>query len=137
MVSPIILLVCSNHPFIPFKPIPQGKFRKLLFRSFEYNIQCTTKVHSVIFTVSHIRELSNLLLYPDDSYIVFQWKNIEETEQQLNGNFKNICESFLDYKLCIYFDDDKTKSILFASKRKIKGFQNDTSLKKIHKSNNI
>ena len=32
----------------------------------------------------------------------------------------NICERFVDNRLGIHFGKDKTKSILFASKRKIK-----------------
>ena len=45
LLSQIILLVGSNH-----------KFRKLLFRSFQYYMWGTTRVHSGTITVSHIRE---------------------------------------------------------------------------------
>ena len=40
-----------------------------------------------------------------------------EIERQLNGDFKNICEWFVVNRLSIHFGEDKTKSILFASKR--------------------
>ena len=50
----------------------------------------------------------------------FQEKCVIEIEKQLNGDFTNICEWFVDNKLSIYFDEDKTKSVLFSSKRKIK-----------------
>ena len=63
---------------------------------------------------------SNLFLYADDSCLVFQVKNVIETEKQLNGDFTNICEWFVDNRLSIHFGEDKTKSILFAFKRKIK-----------------
>ena len=63
---------------------------------------------------------SNLFLYADDSCLVFQGKDVIEIEKQLNGDFKNICEWFVDNRLSIHFGEDKTKSILFASKSKIK-----------------
>ena len=60
---------------------------------------------------------SNLLLYADDSCFVFQEKHIIEIEKQLNGDFTNISEWFVDNRLSIHFDEDKTKSVLFASNR--------------------
>ena len=63
---------------------------------------------------------SNLFLHADDSCLVFQGKGIIEIERPLNKDFKNICEWFVDNRLSIHFDEDKTKSILFGSKRKIK-----------------
>ena len=61
-----------------------------------------------------------MFLYADDSCLVFQGKDVMEIEKQLNGDFKSICEWFADNRLSIHFGKDKTKSILFASKRKIK-----------------
>ena len=58
--------------------------------------------------------------YADDSCLVFQGKNVIEIEKQLNWDFKNICEWFVDNRLSIHFGEDKTKSILFASICKIK-----------------
>ena len=52
--------------------------------------------------------------------LVFQGKDVIEIEKQLNKDFTNICEWFADNRLSIHFGEDKTKSILFASKRKIK-----------------
>ena len=63
---------------------------------------------------------SNLFLYADDFCLVFQGKDIIEIEIQLNGDFKNICEWFVDNRFSIQFGEDKIKSIPFASKRKIK-----------------
>ena len=63
---------------------------------------------------------SNLLLYADDSCRMFQHKEIEEIERVLNNDFENICDWLVDNKLSIHFGEDKTKSILFASQRKIK-----------------
>ena len=63
---------------------------------------------------------SNLFLYADDSCLMFQHKEVEEIERVLNNDFENICDWFVDNKLSIHFGEDKTKSILFASHRKIK-----------------
>ena len=63
---------------------------------------------------------SDLLLYADDSCLIFQHKHETEIEKHLNKDFSNLCEWFLDNKLSIHFGEDKTKSILFGSKRKLK-----------------
>ena len=63
---------------------------------------------------------SNLLLYADNSCLIFQHKDIEEIEKVLNNDFENICDWFVDNKLSIHFRQDKTKSIPFASQPKIK-----------------
>ena len=62
----------------------------------------------------------NLLLYADDSGLKFQHRDVEEIEMVLNNDFKNICDWFVDNKLTIHYSEDKTKSVLFASKCKIK-----------------
>ena len=62
----------------------------------------------------------DLLLYADDSCLVYQHKNIDEIAIVLNKNFSDLCDWFLDNKLSIHFGDDKTKCILFASKNKVK-----------------
>ena len=62
----------------------------------------------------------NVFLYADDTCIVCQDKDINEIGKQLNKNFENICDWFVDNKLSIHFGDGKTKSILFATKFKIK-----------------
>ena len=61
-----------------------------------------------------------LLLYADDSCILYQHKEIDEIEKQLNKEFENIYDWFVDNKLSIHFGEDNTKSILFASKRRSK-----------------
>ena len=59
-----------------------------------------------------------LLLYEDDSLTLYQHKEADEIEKHLNKGFENTCDWFLDNKLIIYFGEEKTKSILFASKRR-------------------
>ena len=63
---------------------------------------------------------SNPFLYADDSCLIFQGKDVIEIEKQFNEDFTKICKWFVDKRLSIQFGEDKTKSILFASKRKIK-----------------
>ena len=61
-----------------------------------------------------------LLLYADDTCLIFQHKDVKVIEKQLNYNFNSICDWFVDNKLSIHFGEDKTKSILFSSKNKVK-----------------
>ena len=63
---------------------------------------------------------SNLFLYVDKSCLMYQHRDVEKIENQLNKDFENVYDWFVDNKLSMHFGDDKTKSILFASKRKIK-----------------
>ena len=63
---------------------------------------------------------SDLLLCADDSCLVFQHKHVTEIEIHLNNDFSNLCEWFLDNELSIYFGEDKTKSILFGTKGKLR-----------------
>ena len=63
---------------------------------------------------------SNLFLCADDSCLMFQHKENEEIERVLNNDFENNCDWCVDNKLSIHFSEDKIKSVLFASQRKIK-----------------
>ena len=63
---------------------------------------------------------SDLLLYADDSCILYQHKEVKVIEKRLNEDFSSLCDWFVDNKLSIHFGEDKTKSILFASKKKVK-----------------
>ena len=53
----------------------------------------------------------------------FQSKSVMVFEKQLNEDPADICDWFVDNKLSIHFGEDKTKSILFASKHKINSYQ--------------
>ena len=68
----------------------------------------------------------DLFLYVDDSCLVCQHEDINKIENQLNDNFCNICDWFVDNKLSIHCGEDSTKSILFAPKFKRK------NIKKLH-----
>ena len=64
--------------------------------------------------------LSDLLLYADDFGLTFQHKHVLKIEHQLNKDFANLCEWFVDNKLSIHLCEEKTKCILFSSKLKLK-----------------
>ena len=55
--------------------------------------------------------------------MVCQHKDINEIENQLNVDCSNIYDWFVDNKLSIHFGEDKTKSILSASKFKKKNIK--------------
>ena len=63
---------------------------------------------------------TDLFLYVDDTGLVFQHKDINKMNEQLNEDFHNICLWFIDNKLSIHFGEDRTKCIFFASKQKMK-----------------
>ena len=62
----------------------------------------------------------DLFLYANDTCLVFQYKDIIKIENQLNKDFCNICDWFVNNKLSIHFGEDKRRSILsfFKFKRK-------------------
>ena len=60
-----------------------------------------------------------LILYADDTCLIFQLSDINEIKIQLNKNFSSIRDWFVDNKLIIHFSEDKTKSILSSSKSEI------------------
>ena len=64
--------------------------------------------------------VSDSLLYADDTCIVFQHKNVTEIEKQLLRVFSSWCDWFVDNKLSVHFGQDKTKSILFGTKHKLR-----------------
>ena len=43
-----------------------------------------------------------------------------QIEKRLNKDFENLCDWFVDNKFSAHFGEDKTKSILFASKQRPK-----------------
>ena len=62
----------------------------------------------------------DLYLYADDSCLVCRGKDINAIEDTLNRNFNSLCDWFIDNRLSIHFGEDKTKSIIFGSKRRLK-----------------
>ena len=63
----------------------------------------------------------NLYLYADDSCLLYIGKDIKVIENNLNKDFNSLCNWFVENKLSIHFGEDKTKSILFGTKRRLNG----------------
>ena len=64
--------------------------------------------------------VSDSLLYADDTCIAFQHKNVTEIEKEKLRDFSSLCYWFVDNKLSAHFGQDKTKSILFGTKHKLR-----------------
>ena len=63
---------------------------------------------------------SDLLLYADDTCLIYTGKDIKTIDKQLNTDLSSLCDWFIDNKLSVYFGEEKTKSILFGIKRQLK-----------------
>ena len=48
-----------------------------------------------------------------------QW-DPQPIKEEINKNYSNICDWFVDNQFSIHFEDDKTKSILFSTKNRKK-----------------
>ena len=59
----------------------------------------------------------DLLLYADDSCVVYSDKTFDNIETKLNDNLIPYVIGLLTIKLSIHFGDDKTKGILFGTKK--------------------
>ena len=62
---------------------------------------------------------SDILLYADDTCLIYTGKDIKTIDEQLNTDFSSLCDWFIDNKLSVHFGDEKTKSILFGTKRQL------------------
>ena len=56
----------------------------------------------------------------DFCFTVFQHKNVTGIEKQLLRDFSSLCDWFVENKLSVHFGQDKTKSILFGTKHKLR-----------------
>ena len=127
-------------------------YERIFFIEIEKQLSDFGKVSCGVHQVSVLRPLlfliyvndmpqavkSNLFLYADDSCLMYQHRDVEETQKQQNKDSENVCDWFVYNKLRIYFGEDKTKSILFASKRKIKSARKrNVKYKKIKTKQNL
>ena len=62
----------------------------------------------------------DLFFYTDDTCLLFQLKDLEWIKKKSLSTFSNICDWFVDSKLSIHFEKDKTESILFPTKNRKK-----------------
>ena len=78
---------------------------------------------------------SELLLYADDTCLIYMGKDNKTVEEQLNRDLNSFCEWFIDNKLSIHSGEEKAKSILFGTKGHLKTRQILTLNTEILKSN--
>ena len=57
-----------------------------------------------------------LVLYADDTCLIFQHKDITEIERSLSKNFSMLCDWFVGNKLSIHFGEGKTKAANIESR---------------------
>ena len=79
----------------------------------------------------------DLWLHADDTCILYSHENVKFIERNLNYDFKNLCEWFIDNKLSIHFGEDKTKSILFKRGNKSNLSLNITRNEKVIKQHSV
>ena len=56
---------------------------------------------------------SELLIYADDTCLVFQHRNIKTIEEHLNRDFSTLVDWFVDNRLSVHFGEDKKNSFCF------------------------
>ena len=61
-----------------------------------------------------------LFLYADDSGLVYQHRDVKAIDTKLNKIFLSVYDWFVDNKLSTHFGEDKTKCILFGTKKRFK-----------------
>ena len=75
--------------------------------------------------------------YTDDACKCYSHQNVKLIERNLNYDFNNLCEWFIDNKLSIHFGEDKTKSILFKRGNKSNLSLNITWNEKVIKQHSV
>ena len=53
-----------------------------------------------------------LFLYADDRCLLYQHKDLDQIKKKLDKKLCSICDWFVDNKLSVHFEDDRTKSVL-------------------------
>ena len=79
----------------------------------------------------------DLRLYAEDMCILYSHQSAKFIEGNLNYDFNNLCEWFIDKKLSIHFGGDKTKSILFKRGNKSNLSLNITQNEKVIKQHSV
>ena len=103
-----------------FREYVQGKYSCIV------EIDCGVTQGSILGPLLFLLYVNNmkqdvdcdLFLYADASCLVYQHKGVKKIDRNLNKNFVNVCDWFVDNKLSIHFGEDKTKCILFVTKHR-------------------
>ena len=93
-------------------------FKILIFQVFSKFINKCPTFFAYLWFLLYISGIPQALsnsqkyLYTEDTSILYQHKDIMETENVLNKGFANLCKWFICKKLSIHFGEVKTRSIL-------------------------
>ena len=60
-----------------------------------------------------------LFLYEHDSCLVHQHKGVKETERNLNKNFPDVCDWFVDNKLSIHLGEKTKQNVYYLAKNRL------------------
>ena len=131
LISKMKHLVFSKEATLWFKSyLSNRKFKVHINKTFSEsgNLLCRVPQGSILGPLLFLLYINDmpqaidceLLLYADDTCLIFQHKDIHEIEIVLNKNLSTLCDWFVDNKLSIHFGEDKTKSILYSSKHRLK-----------------
>ena len=60
-----------------------------------------------------------LFLYAHDSCLVHQLKGVKETERNLNKNFRDVCDWFVDNKLSIHLGEKTKQTVYYLAKNRL------------------
>ena len=83
-------------------------------------MQCTIRFNFGSTALFNLAVDSELVLYVNNTSLVFQHRNIKTIEEHLNRDFSTLVDLFVDNKLNVHFFEDKTKFILFSPKHRSK-----------------
>ena len=72
---------------------------------------------------------SDLLLYADHTCLMYMGKDTKTIEEQLNTDFSSLCNWFINNKLSVHVEEEKTKLILFGTKQHQLKNQRDLDLR--------
>ena len=129
LLKKMVPLGFSNQTIMSFQSYLSDKsFRVNIKKKILVLLKCGVPQGSVsgpllfLLYVNNMKRAVNcdLFLYADESWIIYQLNYVSKIWQNLNKNFSNFRNLFVDNKLSIRFRKDKTKCILFGTKTKTK-----------------
>ena len=118
LIKKMKYLCFSENVIAWFKSyLSEGKFKININAGYSSpsNLTCGVPERSILgpfLFLLYVNDLpqavvSDSLLYADDTYTVFQQKNVTEIEKQQLSEFSSLCDWFADNKLSVHFGHKK------------------------------